>query len=672
MRYKKMTPVLKILVFGLALCCWVSLGIAGEENPAPQAAEASFSQEREEPSVSFETEGDFFLGYRWVSTEDSLKAAEYIYPHSSVSFGLNLLSCPLPYRYHVNGEFVSKYDFYSDAGFAYKDLILFRDILVGVHHNLNHYSYQHENVSPPIRYLDDKIDDKYYVDFASNLISLRLKAPDFPLHGFVNHRHVEREGTIQQRFLRGYFDSLDMVSETRDIDWKSNAVKLGANSHLGPVELEYAYDQARFDPNGNNILYDIYPPFNSTDPDIPSKISDYYPHNVIPETESSGHSFKLHSSYTGGIATAASVSTLSQENNYSGTEASTWKGAFDFSWIPAPVVGIFFKYRHKDVDLDNPGEVTLSGNIPDNDYTYPVRQGISYNKDVFSLSSRYRALPNLSLHANYEFSLLERTELSEWNILPERSNIHAIDLAAHAKPLDRVKVTAKYEYKNYDEPSYNTTPDYSNKLRLTTNYTPTPTLNLYLEYILSITSRDSLLYLNSDPYELLETGERDGRFDQFLASFTTQLTPKASLTFSWFYFRWKIEQDLAYGKWPENPTDDPYYVDSGVPYNDNSNTFSLSLNFIPLEDLTVTADLSYTISKGTTDYRDVVGDADFSLSEFSNLETSETALSIALAKRLSTDWEIGLRSYMDIYNDKEADLLDGKVFINTIILKRYF
>ena len=669
MRHRKMNWAIKLFVLGLALIWCAPLCLAEEENPASQAAESSFSQKGEEASVSFETEGDFFLGYRWVSTEDSLKAAEYIYPQSSASFGLNLLSCPLPYRYHVNGEFVSKYDFYSDAGFAYKDLILFRDILVGVHHNLNHYSYQ--NVVP--LYLDEGIDDNYYKNFTSNLMYLRLKAPDFPLHGFVNHRHVEQDGTIQQRFLLGYFDSLDIRSESRDIDWKSNAIKLGTNGHFGPLELEYAYDRSRFDPNGNNILYDDYPEFDVEGLPDPDRAADTYPHNVIPESESSGHSVKVHSSYTGGIVTAASVSTLSQENNYSGTESSTWKGAFDFSWIPDPVVSLFFKYRHKDVDMDNPSEVTLSGITFGNNYTYTVRPGISYNKDVFSLSSRYKALPNLSLFAKYEFSHLERKEVSEWVLLPERSNIHTVDLTAHARPLDRVKITAKYEYKNFDEPSYNTTPDYSNKLRLTTNYTPTPTLNLYLEYILAATSRDSLRYIiNSEPDDmLLETGDRDGRFDQLLASFTTQLTPKTSLTFSWFYIHWKIEQDLFYGKWP-GAEDDWYYEDNGVPYTDNSNTFSMSLHFVPWEDFTVTADLSYTISEGTTDYRDVVGDADFYLSEFSNLEASETAFSIALAKRFSADWEVGFRSYMNIYNDKEYDQLDGKVFVNTISLKRYF
>ncbi len=201
---------------------------------------------RKSPPVYFETEGDFFLGYRWVSSEDSLKAAEYIYPHSSVTFGLNLLSAPLPYRYHVNAEFFSKHDFYSDVGFAYKDLVLFRDILVGVHHNLDHYKLSVCRRAPRTSStMTRNPADDYNIDFVSNLMSLRLKAPDFPFHTFLNHRHIEQDGRIQQRFLLGYFDQLNKVSESRDIDWKSNAVKLGANSHLGPVEIEYAYDHSQ-------------------------------------------------------------------------------------------------------------------------------------------------------------------------------------------------------------------------------------------------------------------------------------------------------------------------------------------------------------------------------------------------------------------------------------------
>ena len=102
MRYNKKNWALKAFVIGLALGCGVGAAMAGEDRPPPQAAVATVNSEQEESPVVFETEGDFFLGYRWVSTEDSLKAAEYIYPHSSVTFGLNLLSAPLPYRFNAN------------------------------------------------------------------------------------------------------------------------------------------------------------------------------------------------------------------------------------------------------------------------------------------------------------------------------------------------------------------------------------------------------------------------------------------------------------------------------------------------------------------------------------------------------------------------------------------
>ena len=666
MRYNKKNWALKLFVIGLALGCRVGSAIAGEGQPPPQAAVAAVNSEQEESPVFFETEGDFFLGYRWVSTEDSLKAAEYIYPHSSVTFGLNLLSAPLPYRFNANGEFFSKHDFYSDVGFAYKDLFLFRDILVGVYHNLDNYKFDFDDEPLPKIHYDKNPADDYNISFLSNLMSLRLKAPDYPIHSFLNYRHIEQDGKIEQRFLSGYFEK---VSESRDVEWKSNAVKLGANSHLGPVEIEYAYDYTKFKPGSDNILYSLYPTYD--DPDTPDidRPEDTYPHNVIPETEASTHTIKMHSSYTGGIVSAATFSNLSQKNNYSRTESTTWKGAFDLTWIPDPVLSFFFKYKHKDVDMDTPDTVTLNGLSNGSVNNYMVRPGISYDNDVVSLSSRYKPMQRLSLFARYEFSQIERRDDAEWHLITPKTKIHSIDLKAHGRPFDRVMVKAIYEYKNYDKPAYNTTPDRSNKLKLTANYTPSPSLNLYLEYILFLTDRDPLRYLDGD--DLLKTGERDGRGDQILASLSTAISPKASMTLSWFYQRWDVDQDLVYGKSP-GTGDPPFFMDSDVPYTDKANSFSLALHYLPREDFTVDADLTYTLAKGTTDYGDVVGVAPPSLSSFSNMKASETSFSIDLAKKLPKDWEIGLRLYFDIYNDKVSDLLDGNVFTTNLSLKRYF
>jgi hypothetical protein len=647
------------LLSGALLLLLTTAAVAVEtEALGPSTAPA----DADKPTVHYRTEGDFFVGYRWLK-EDSPRAAKCLYPHSSATFGVNLISCPLPYRYHLHSEFLSSHDFYMDAGFAYGDLVLFRDILVGVHHNLEHIDYGYPGEPGVLGYTERNPGADYDTDFFSNLLTLRLKAPDFPMHAFVSQRHVEREGTIQQRFLLGHFDDLDLVSQSRDIHWKSNALTLGANSHAGPLEIEYAYDQARFLPGPNAVLHDPYPA-------AATRPADIYPHNAMAKTESSGHTIKLHSAYTGGIVTGATLSSLNQKNTSSTTESTTWKGAFDFRWIPDPHIGLFFKYRHRTLDMDTPDTATLAGLA--NSLTYPVRPGISSNENVLSLSSRYRPSSLLTILAGYTFSQLNRKDVEAWQVLPEVSRINTVTLTAHARPTRKVKVKADYEYKEYDNPSYNSTPDSSHILRLTTSWTPTHRLNFYLQYLLAETRRDSLVYLNNDPAVAVEGGDRDGRRDQFLVSLNTALTSRLSLAISWYYQRWDVEQDLAYARWLGVGVGDLPYIDQGVPYTDEANSFGLSLSYLPRPDISISAAATYTLTEGKTGYGELVGGSTFALESFSPLKAAETSLTLTLAKKIDRDWEVALRTYLDLYNDRIDDGLDGEAITATLSIKRYF
>lgn len=667
MRHGKISEwIAKVLFLGVA-CIYPVFPVLAEEGASslPAAGEKADPMAGDERHVYFEPEGSYFLGYRFVSTEDSLKAGEYIDPHSSVTFGVDLLSCPLPYRYHINSEYLSRHDFYADAGFAYKDIVLFRDILVGLHHNLGHYNFLFPDEPPGLIYDERNPGDEYFLDYASNQLLLRLKTPDFPFHTFFRHRYLERDGKIEQRFLLGDFDSVNKTSASRDINWRSNAYRIGLNSHLGPIEVEYAHDQTRFDPGGNSIMYDLYP-----DSALFSRPADVYPHNVVPETKSSANTLKFHSSYTGGFVASATMGNLYQKNNFSQAESTTWKGALDFSWIPDPVIGLFLKYRHRDVDMDNGDIVVLSG--LNNALLYGVRNSISYTKDVFSLSGRYKPLKGVSLLTSYEFSHLERKDIDEWEIFKERTNVHNINVTANARPLDKLKLKAVYDYTSYNDPAYNTDPDNSNKLRLTANYLPVPWINAYLDYILTVTERDNLRYLNSEPFTLVEGGDRDGRRDQLLASLSFMVSPKATVTASWSYNRWDVEQDLAYGKWTTDGFGDLPFIDFAVPYTDEANSFSLSCHYIPREDITLMADVTYTIADGEYVSGDVLKGSPLSFDILSTLEATETILSFGIAKKLPRNWEVGLKFYVDIYNDRTDDVLDGDVFVTTFNLKRNF
>ena len=657
----------KIILFMFIMCLFQLPGFstAYADDVVPQGADEGKEPEEFKPGQPFQAEGSLLMGYRFVTNEDSSKAAEYIYPHSSVNFGLQLLSAPLPYRYHLNGEYLSKYDYYMDGGFAYKDLLLFRDILTGLHHNLDHINFLYSGEPPGLVYDDRNVGDEYYVDYIGNLLSLRLKAPDFPFHLFFKHRFAERDGLVEQRYLVGDFSSLTKTSASREIEWQSDAYTFGLNSHLGPVEIEYAFDQGEFDPGNNNVLFDYYPPSSDL-----SRPGDVFPHNVVPETESASHSLKFHSSYTGGLVAAATFASSNQKNNYSLTESNTWKGVFDFSWIPDPVIGLFFRYRHRNVDMDTPDFVTLEG--LNTSLSYPVREGVSYEKDTFSLSARYRPFTKFSLVPKYEFMYIDKENTDQWILLKDKSAVHTISLTGHYKPLENLKLKAVYEFKHYDDPAYNIDPDNSNKVRLTTTYVPVPYIYLYLDYLLAVTDRDNLLFHNNSPSVLIEDGERSGRRDQLLASLSWMVSEKTTVTTSWQFNRWDIDQDLIYGKRDASGAGDLPYIDTDVPYTDQANSFSLGLNYLPREDVTVTADVTHTLSEGEYVPGDIFGDSTSSLISYTDLEAAETIFSFGISKKFLSNWEMGLKFYTDIYDDRTDDVLDGKLFITTLSLKRYF
>ncbi len=644
----------------------LSLGliiVCGTVAPA-MAADGRQGAENHAPLPSYQSATKFFAGYRWADLDGSERAGEYQDLHSSLTVGIDALSCPLPHRFHLNGEFLNKNDVYADTGYAYSDLLLFRDIFVRVHHNLDHSDYQYTGEPPEINYEDRNVGARYSTDISNNLLSLRLKAPDFPFHIFLKHRYVGKAGSIQQRFLLGGFDNIHKISETRRIDWRSNAITLGVNSHLGPMEIEYTHDFSRFDPGSNHILYDLYPA-------AATRPADIYPHNVIPETEYQANSLKLHTSYTGRIVASVTISNGHRKNNYSGALADTWLGAVDVSWVPAPSLMFFLKYRHQDLAADNPDFVTLSGLT--HTMTYPVRRSVSSKKDYFSLSASFRPLSRLTVIPEYHFEHLARQDSADWMVLPAYTDIHNIKLTAYARPLNRLKFKAIYDYKYYDHPAYNIEPDSSNQVRFSTTYLPVPKVTALLDYSLTLNKRNHLRYLNGEPDTVVDGGERTARNDRFLGSLSFMLSPQANLTASWAYYRGEVKQELAYGKWDvAGGGGDLPYLDPGVPYTNESNSYALSLNFRPRDDMTLIADISRTISAGELLPGTAITETPDSLASFSALKISETVLSMGITKKLRTGWEVGLKLLSHIYNNETGDSQDGTVYITTFSLKRSF
>ena len=80
MRDMPLPHLLTALVVGLALGARVVPSLAAADLDAGQPAGETLTAEQARPAAHFETEGSYSLGYRWVSSEDSLKSAEYANP----------------------------------------------------------------------------------------------------------------------------------------------------------------------------------------------------------------------------------------------------------------------------------------------------------------------------------------------------------------------------------------------------------------------------------------------------------------------------------------------------------------------------------------------------------------------------------------------------------------
>lgn len=664
MRYLFVDGILHPVVFlNIIFILSVIPSTAGERLPAA-TGEYFEHREHEEGMPSHETEGFFSLGYRSLILRDSDKAYEYQYPHSSLAGQLDIASYPLPHRFHLTTEYLSEKNYYGDMGYAFSDLLLFRDTFLGVYRNIESYNYQFVGEPPSVTYDNRNVGDEYHTGMFDNIFFLRFKFPDFPFHAFLKHRYFAKEGSVQQRFLIGSLGDLQKVSQTRDIDWQSQAFTLGANSHLGPVEIEYSHDVTRFDPGRNNILYDFYPATSD-------RPADTYPHDVIPETESSANSLKVHSSYTGGLVAAATLSSITQKNSYSGIKSDTWRGATDLSYMPFPELYFSCKFRHQELEIDSPYSVNLKGLT--NERNYIVRQSISSKSDVFVFSARYQPMQRVTLLSNYEFSSLERTNTDQWQILPEYTESNSIKLAAYARPVSSLNLKLSTDFRFVHNPALNIEPDYSNQVQFSTTYLPTTWITAFLSYNLAKTERDNVRYLNNTPNVIVDGGRRETNNDRLLASLSFVFSPKTTLTASFAQYNGKVEQDLAYAKWNDSGTaGDLPYLDFNVPYTDKAHSYSLSLHNVPIDSITVMTSVSYTVSQSEFAPRLAEAETPVSLGAFSTVKADETAFVFELTKALQNRWEVGIRFLSNYYNDRHDDSQDGRFYSSTCALKRHF
>ena len=541
-----------------------------------------------------EEEASLFAGrvgpvYNHVSRSGSARAGEYEYLKSSLGADVFVEYDPLPHRAEIEMHELNHKDYFGEASYAFRDIVVVNVLSRAIYHNLEHLSAGPDDpftLSPS--FTDRNPGGQYAVENTMRRAFVRFKVPDFPLHLFAEATTVDRKGTMQQLFLRAYSGGLDKVSTSRAVDWRAREVRLGVNSHLGPIEAEYSHNEKTFEPVGEKQLLESYPGM-------------IVPHNLTPELKSSADTVKLHTAYTGRVVAAATFSQGNKKNTDSGAKAVFQNSAGDLTLIPVTGLTVVFKYRHYDLTVDNPGTVALSGT----DSVYSVRPSLSSRQDVMTGVVGYRVNDRMTVKGEYSMQAIEREAGSGADLTPLQTSPVPAGTApgswdvAHRtiktterfgiayRVMSKLSMRTDVAVAQVSDPAYADDPDRSSSVKATVAWTPAQRVFTMASYGGTRESRRNL----SAP---LGGGSRKTERDQVLGSVMVVVGDRSSVTASYLYFKNRTAETLTF-------TDQAglFAREDGVPYGDTAQVATLSASHAPAENILVTADASRCLSRGS-------------------------------------------------------------------------
>lgn len=605
-----------------------------------------------EPELTLEA------GYGFVAESGSRRAGKFRYLKDSPTGGGHLVAFPFPHRIYLEIDVKNKNDYFGDARYAYKDIVLSRWLNNTVYHNLDNITLvdlDPGTLTPGVLRRD--VGEQYWLRSGMNKVFLRFKTPDFPFHVYFDGRFNEKRGTIQNRFLggSGSFDSAIRVSQKRDIDWETRDLTMGLNSHLGPIEVDYSHTEKRFDSAGEKLQAEAYTAGLARPAGI-------FPHSLVPDTESSTDTLKIHTMYTGKIAASLTLLRTDSDNLDSKASVDYTSAAGDLKFMPFNELTFFFKYRHREREAKNPLAIP-AGYLGFSSYSAAVVAGINVRPSIsttvnsFSSIARYRPLKGLTIRAGYSHESTDRTNSDVWNVPPSTSE-NAFSLSATARVSSKIKLEGDYKFRHTSSPAYNTQPEDAHEGGVSLTWNPFERISAFLSYYATRGESDSLVI------ESTVTKDRNMKNDRVVGNLTFLLRDNLTLSTGYAYIRFSVEQDNIYGL-----TIPAQVVFRDIRYKDTAHNFMVSTTYSPSEKLRLGAGVSHTRSRG------YFGPDEVGVASFSQLKVRETVYTASAGYDLPRDWGLELDYEFTDFDDRienaeNPTFSDGEAHIVFVTLSK--
>ncbi len=589
------------------------------------------------------------LGYRFVDLSGADQVFEYEKLESSMVVGGDLRLFNYPHRFYLDFDFENREDYFTDLRYAHGDLIVFRYLGNSFYHNLENIrlsDFDPLTLNPGIGpNLDGGYD--YGINSREHKFNLRLKTPRFPAHAYVDGFYMVRDGAVQQRNLlgSGYYNNMQLTSQIREYDSVTRIYKFGANSHLGPVEVDFSHTEKEFSVGADPSFVEAYTGNGF-------RAAGSYEHSRIPELEGSGNELKVHSSFTGKWVASATISQDKRENNYSGAESEVIAGSGSVMWSPLTNLSFALRYTHRDLDNEVPATLPVS-------YAYTIKPPVSSETDTLTLTGRYKPVRNLTFRAKYLLQKTERENAALWN-LTDSTTKNSITLTADSRLHSKMLFNVKYAYKNVADPAYNTEPEHSHIGRIGLTLLPKPGVSLLISYDFNHQERDNLSFISTGlPWY------REVDMNNLLTLGTFQVSEKFTLSASYSYMQYEMTQDLAY-----EDLGGVYQVDRNVPMDQRAHVLTFGAHYRLSDSLYLFGEVSATRSKGefTPSSADLL--APVSIGSFSKIEQSYLLLHLGteykFSDNLSFDIDYRYKDLEDNLNNIYEDIEDGEAHILTV------
>jgi hypothetical protein len=675
------------------ICCIYSIPVFADERakdnayvteapPAVQADDGLATEERGDADVRTETKEDThtlvesFAGYRFLHVDGvGGRAAEYDYLHPGPIFGGMFNRVGNDFKFALDGNYLNDKDYFGDLLADYRGEYRFHLRTESLFHNLDHEKLGHDFSGTRYQTIDQDPHGSYGERVEQDEASFRYKLHNFPLHINLGYWRLLRDGSSQLRFadtLFGYDGTNTVNAMARRLNQETHEGDFGFDAHLGFVDLVYTFQIRDFSDHIATPTYNYIArtPNDLSNPPIPGGLQQ---HNEDPDSRYIAHTVKLHTSLDGGIVGAASYSYGTRENRSTLTDIqgasqgrdTLQNAAGDFVYIPCKEFSLALKFRHQEVDRDNPA--TLFSLVDSS--TLSVRPSLDTQRDTITATVSVRATNTLTFKGEYKGNFLHRDNTAFWNEplaqvaqrLPENSTVHKGSLAIFSRPVKGLSLRAQYIYSATDNPSYGTSFGEKHEGQLFASYNSPNRWGATANYRIARESNDQLTVSTfaSNTFDPIANPIARNRYTDN-ATVSLWYTPIEGLTVSGSYgfLRAKIDQGVLF---QDQPTAPPA-VFANTNYTTQAQIYSVSAVYRLAEML----DLSLALQqvRSFSDFAPESGNTTNNIEQLTQLtrtRTVESSLSARAEYRLTKNFSCVLDySYRD-YDEKIQSLANGTV-----------